>query len=673
MVEDDIPSRQLLVRRLNREGWQTLEAEDGPRALEIYAAQPSLAAVLLDMGLPGMDGLTVLQHLRQSSTPHSLPVIMVTAFDEKDYLAKALESGANDYIKKPIEFAILKARLNVHLQYVASNHLLNHLHARQELILRGANDGIWEWDIEKQLLTHSQTWLDLLQISDTHTFANLAQWLARIHPEDQSHVEEHIQRFLNDSAAKIINIQYRMRKEDGHYVWIHTRGATDRNVQGHCQFLAGTHTDISKERYVHRVTGLANMACLTDTIESLQKNTAQKNFAVLLFHFSYLENYQVLRNEYRKIIMEISAEVLHNIKDTLEIGTGNQTNHLIILVEDSRKEDASLLKIAELICSFVDKSLTQNQSLIKTEFSCGIVPADSYFGPANQLFAAALAAAKFATQQGLPIYQFNPALAVELQRRQQITLMLPCAITEKTICPWWQPIMQNGQILAGFEALARWHTKEHGMISPGEFLPIARVAGLMPEMTRRILQQSLDMLANLQKNGLVDNSVYMSVNFDPEQIVQPQFEELLDSHIRKYGLQPHHLSIELVESSWLEESDVLLERLRKLREQGYKLALDDFGTGYSSLSMLNRLPFSTLKIDQSFVRNMLTNSQTKALVEATIAIGKALNINLVAEGIETEAEEAYITAAGVAFTQGYFRARPMSAELLLNWLEQRHR
>ncbi len=160
----------------------------------------------------------------------------------------------------------------------------------------------------------------------------------------------------------------------------------------------------------------------------------------------------------------------------------------------------------------------------------------------------------------------------------------------------------------------------------------------------------------------------MSVNFEAEQLLHSEFEYMLENETQRHGLHPHHLCIELVESSWLDVSKSLRECLNCLRARGYMLALDDFGTGYSSLSMLNQLPFSTLKIDQSFVRNMLSNHSTQSLVEAIIAIAKALKLRIIAEGVETLEEERFLLEAGVELTQGFLRARPMAMEALQEWL-----
>jgi FOG: EAL domain len=208
------------------------------------------------------------------------------------------------------------------------------------------------------------------------------------------------------------------------------------------------------------------------------------------------------------------------------------------------------------------------------------------------------------------------------------------------------------------------------MISPAEFLPIVRASGQMLLMTQSMLDQSLEALKLLQKKGLVDDQTYVSVNFEAEQLLHSDFEYMLESATQRHELQPHHLCIELVESSWLDVSKSLRECLNRLRTRGYMLALDDFGTGYSSLSMLNQLPFSTLKIDQSFVRSMLINHSTQSLVEAIIAIAKAIKLRIIAEGVETLEQEKFLLEAGVEFTQGFLRARPMTMEVLLDWLRK---
>jgi Response regulators consisting of a CheY-like receiver domain and a winged-helix DNA-binding domain len=354
VVEDDAPSRQLLVRRLSHAGWQVFDAQDGPSALEIVATH-TLSGILLDMGLPGMNGLEVLQRIRQNSTPLSLPIIMVTAFDERDYLVEALSKGANDFVSKPVDFSALKARLKAHLDLAETSKILSNLQARQELILRGANDGIWELDVQSGRLNHSQRWLDLLQCQSNQADMTIEQWIARVHPEDQHRIATFIQDYLGGHQSETLSLEYRIRREDGHYLWIHTRGAAEPNSFGQYAYVAGTHTDISKDRYRHQITGLDNIACLSDFIVSMGSFQPENPLGILLIIFNYDKQNSKERDIYRHIAESLTKELYLKIPQVLQVGTGNKTNHLIIITEQMQTGSLKLTELANTIIMIINE------------------------------------------------------------------------------------------------------------------------------------------------------------------------------------------------------------------------------------------------------------------------------------------------------------------------------
>ncbi|MDR7927819.1 EAL domain-containing protein [Acidithiobacillus thiooxidans] len=667
MVEDDAPSRQLLVRRLSHAGWQVLDAPDGPSALEIVATH-ALSGILLDMGLPGMNGLEVLQRIRQNSTPLILPIIMVTAFDERDYLAEALSKGANDFVSKPVDFSALKARLKAHLALAETSKSLSSLQARQELILRGANDGIWELDVQSGRLNHSQRWLALLQCQSNQADMTIEQWIARVHPEDQDRIAMFIQDYLGGHQSETLSLEYRIRREDGHYLWIHTRGAAEPDSSGQYAYVAGTHTNISKDRYKHQVTGLNNIACLSDFLVSMGSFQPEKSLGILLIIFNYDSQSPKERDIYRHIAESLAKELYLKIPQVLQVGTGKETNHLIIITEPMQTGNLNLTEMINTTIPIINNIILQSSDAGNISYHCGLLEMKHDITNNGEPFTNVLAAAEHAAEMNLPVYAFDASLREKSERKKLITKSILEAIVKKNICPYLQPILLNGREIAGFESLARWHHEDLGMISPAEFLPIARTSGQMLLMTQSLLDQSLEALNLLRKKRLVGDQIYVSVNFEAEQLLHSEFEYMLENETQRHGLHPHHLCIELVESSWLDVSKSLRECLNRLRARGYMLALDDFGTGYSSLSMLNQLPFSTLKIDQSFVRNMLSNHSTQSLVEAIIAIAKALKLRIIAEGVETLEEERFLLEAGVELTQGFLRARPMAMEALQEWL-----
>ncbi|PKY11280.1 hypothetical protein B1757_05705 [Acidithiobacillus marinus] len=657
-----------MLRRLRNSGWSVMEAADGPSALTIIGQQTP-SAILLDMGLPGMNGLEVLQQIRKNHTSLTLPVIMVTAFDEKDYLVQALADGANDFVNKPVDFSILKARLKAHLDLSATSQRFINLQARQELILRGAHDGIWELDVQSQQLRHSQRWLDLLQCHNNLKNMSIAQWIDRIHPQDQQHVEQFIHDFIANPTSDTLSLDYRIRREDGHYLWIHTRGAADSNPQGQLTYIAGTHTDISKDRYQHRVTGLANIEYLSDYWLSIQSLIPEHSISLLAILLDHNASTPDNRNHYRAFMTELGQFIHNKTPSVVQLGTGKDPNQLLIFIDKSDSDNQLPAAIEELICTLVDEIIHKYKNILTINYHCGFLNSGERLADFEDSCAAVFAAAEHAHQHRKHIQIFDKEMQNTFNKRKTIIQKMSGAITHKHIQPWLQPIIMNGTTLVGFEALARWEDADLGRIHPVDFLPLAEESGQLSMLTKTILDQALHILSTLIKQGTIHEQIYVSVNFEAEQLVDPQFENLLESTIDHHDLHPRHLSIELIESNWLDVNSALRERLEKLRTQGYKLVLDDFGTGYSSLSMLNQLPFSTLKIDQSFVRRMLSEHSTCALVKSIIAIGKALNLSIIAEGVETLEEEQFLLQSGVNITQGFFRGRPMAMDVLLKWLE----
>jgi PAS domain S-box-containing protein len=430
VVEDDAPSRQLLVRRLSHAGWQVLDAPDGPSALEIVATH-ALSGILLDMGLPGMNGLEVLQRIRQNSTPLSLPIIMVTAFDERDYLVEALSKGANDFVSKPVDFSALKARLKAHLDLAETSKSLSNLQARQELILRGANDGIWELDVQSRRLNHSQRWLDLLQCQSNQADMTIEQWIARVHPEDQHRIATFIQDYLGGHQSETLSLEYRIRREDGHYLWIHTRGAAEPNSFGQYAYVAGTHTDISKDRYRHQITGLDNIACLSDFIVSMGAFQPGNPLGILLIIFNYDKQNSKERDIYRHISESLTKELYLKIPQVLQVGTGNKTNHLIIITEQMQTGSLKLTELANTIIMIINEVTLPCSEGKNISYHCGLLEVKPVITDIEDPFTSALAAAEHAAEQNLPVYEFDSSLREKSERKKRITKAILDAIAEK--------------------------------------------------------------------------------------------------------------------------------------------------------------------------------------------------------------------------------------------------
>ncbi len=280
----------------------------------------------------------------------------------------------------------------------------------------------------------------------------------------------------------------------------------------------------------------------------------------------------------------------------------------------------------------------------------------------------ALYAAKTAGRNEYRFYA--PAMAASTRRRLAVEQALRDALIHDELRLAFQPqaTLESWQIV-GFEALVRWTHPELGEVPPSEFIPVAEEAGLMPAIGDWVLAE-----ACRQAVGW-DAALTVSVNVSPVQAMAPDFVNRVLQHVQAAGLAPARLELEITESVLLQESAATGEALHRLRAAGVRIALDDFGTGYSALSYLRRFPFDTLKIDRSFVRELVTRGDARAIVRMIIGLARTLNMRTVAEGVEEPAHVGVLQRYGCALMQGYLVSRPLRSPEVVDflWHWQHHR
>jgi EAL domain-containing protein (putative c-di-GMP-specific phosphodiesterase class I) len=215
-----------------------------------------------------------------------------------------------------------------------------------------------------------------------------------------------------------------------------------------------------------------------------------------------------------------------------------------------------------------------------------------------------------------------------------------------------------------YEALARWRSEKFSLVMPDRFIAVAARHGVLPRLTRQIAQRALTCAARLKDQGFVWK---VAINLGAEDLMDRQLPEWLSNMVTDHQLPPGSLTVELTESSATTNEIAMFGTLARMRLKGIDLAIDDYGISYSGLDRLSNIPFSSLKIDRQFVSGMMSNQNARAIVESSIILAKRLNMKVVAEGIETEAQIALLKKMGCELGQGYFLAGPMEFEQLLLW------
>ena len=253
---------------------------------------------------------------------------------------------------------------------------------------------------------------------------------------------------------------------------------------------------------------------------------------------------------------------------------------------------------------------------------------------------------------------FDPEMQAAVNARSNLEADLRQGLARSELLVHYQPVVDHQGKLVGAEALARWRHPQRGMISPAEFIPLAEQTGLILPLGQAVLRSACTQL-NLWAQHEATAHLTLSVNVSARQFRQPGFVAQVLDTLRECQARPHKLKLELTESMLLGDIEDAVLRMEQLKKQGVGFALDDFGTGYSSLSYLKRLPLDQVKIDQSFVRDVLSDPNDAAIVRTILALAKSLDLQVVAEGVETAGQLGFLRLHGCDGFQGYLFGRPV--------------
>lgn len=267
---------------------------------------------------------------------------------------------------------------------------------------------------------------------------------------------------------------------------------------------------------------------------------------------------------------------------------------------------------------------------------------------------------------------FDPAMESAAASRAALLSDLRRALQNHEFELHYQPQMDSDGRVTGGEALTRWRHAQRGMVPPSEFIALAESAGLIVELGQWVLETACRQLAEWARQPQLEN-LTVAINVSIRQFLDGRFAQLVEKAIRESGADPQRLKLEITESFMIERANEIIAKMEALKSIGIGFSLDDFGTGFSSLSQLKRLPLDQLKIDQSFVRDVLNGVKDASIVRAIIALGRSLNLLVIAEGVETEEQRKFLEGLGCFAFQGYLFSPALSAPLFENFVKETHR
>ena len=666
VVDDEAMNRVVLDGLLKRCGYQTVQAENGTQALELVA-EGGIALVLLDIVMPDIDGFEVLTRLRQQHTTTELPVIMVTGDDGRDQVIKAFQKGANDYVTKPVDVDIAMARIDTQIQLRKSQVALRVSEERYALAAAGTNDGLWDWQITTGEAYFSLRWKSMLGIENGDQVDSIDDWLERIHTDDRKRVDCELQAHLQGEIPHFES-ELRMRREDGNYRWMLCRGLAIRDQDGQATRIAGSLSDITEGKVADALTGLPNRLLYRDrlqrTIDRYARSQEYK-FAVLYLD---LDNFKLVNDSLGheagdQLLIAVARRLESCLRSCDSIVARFGGDEFTILLEslDSAAD-------AELVAQRVIEAITApikvgNDREIFAAASIGI----SYVGDRqmkiDDLLREADTAMYEAKASGKSQYRvFEPTMHQQVTERLDIESELRRALQRNEIFLHYQPVVEVcSGTLVGFEALARWNHSRLGMVAPSQFIPIAEETGLIVPIGQAVLEMACRQLRDWKSKHAKSKTWSMSVNLSSKQLTQDGLVEMIQQTLERASLASGDLRLEITESVIMKDPEDGIRLLTGLRELGVRVAIDDFGTGYSSLAALHWLPLDVLKIDRSFVDKMSHSRENLAIVRTILTLANHMNLDVVAEGIETEEQRKQLLSMGCEFGQGFLFSRPMDS------------
>ena len=698
IVEDQITNHKIYARLATtiEAGVQVKPFGNPVEALDWLRLNPP-DLVITDYKMPQMDGAEFIRNFRAIAGCEEIPVIVITIHEDRSFRLRALESGATDFLRSPVDHHefVTRARnllkLQKHQQLLASRatNLERELEiaerSRQRLVRDSTERLAQVIDTLPVLISATGSDGRILFVNAFHTsFADLdpanvvGQPASRLFGDEHGSRSYALDRMVFETGRALPPYEEEMQDaRSSKHVFLTTKSPLKDPLHKVTGVLTSS-LDISDrkktEAYLHHLahhdalTDLPNRTLLREKMRQLIMR-ARRGDQLFALHLLDLDGFKAVNDLLGhaagdRFIVEVGQRLLGAIRETDTLARLGGDEFAILQSNVVNTQDAA--QFADRILNEISGITTFDGVPVRTTASVGIAihPTDGV--DAEELLTNAdLAMYRAKAQSGNHFCFF----ARDMQSRARADALLDAellvAIENKEFVLYYQPQidLSTGRIV-GAEALLRWNRKGEGIVSPGVFLPRAEENGMIVPINEWVLAEACREARSWQAEGL--DNINVSVNMSPIQFRSRNVPLMVTRVLADTGLDPRRLELELTENMVMDESSAVAEELHQLMHMGVKIAIDDFGTGYSSFGYVKRFPVTRLKIDQSFVRNITTDPNDAAIVRAIITLGHSLNLQVMAEGVETTDQLAQLRAEGCDGVQGYYFGRPMPARDFVN-------
>ena len=679
VVDDRVTNRNIFSRlAASIKAGAAVQAFSDPFEVLSWVEVNSPDLIITDYKMPGLDGAEFVRRLRKLPLNADVPVIVITAYEDREFRLRALEAGATDFLQSPVD----------HQEFVTRGRNILKLGQQQKVIRSRADELQRELSRSEEFLetTIRDSKLRLLQVIDTipalisasdqegrRVFENRHNAVIRPRAErdDQPVLHEADRRILQNAIPmlafeeEILDGQARPRT-------LLTSKYPLHDAFGNVRHVLTTSFDITERKQVERVlehtahhdalTGLPNRLLLyrrlADELASVKAHG--DNFAL---HLIDLDRFKSINDGFGHhhgdaLLKEIAARLLREVREGDMVARLGGDEFAIVQRSLPHPEEAEVLALRIIEAVSAPFRIESYTATIGASVGMTVAPADA--DTPEQLLKNADLAMYRAKREGRGCSRY---FAAEMQTQARDTVLLEIelrrAIEQGELLLYYQPQVDLwNNAVVGAESLLRWRRPDRGVAMPGSFLPLAEDTGLIVAIDRWVLHETCRQASAWAMDG---RPILVGVNMSAATFKAESVLNLVVGALRNTGLAPSLLELELTEGTIMQNEQGLVSELHALREMGVRIAVDDFGTGYSSLAYLQQLPIDRLKIDRSFVHGFGAEANGSAIVKAIVGIGRSLNMEVLAEGVETLGQLSRIRDDGCRLAQGYYFGRPVPA------------
>jgi diguanylate cyclase (GGDEF)-like protein len=665
--------RRRVAETLAHEGLEAFESASCEPALVLLAARPTALVVLGGELAP-----SACETIRRQGA--DTPILVLVEPEDADAAHQACEAGASDFVARPLAGELLRERVRLLLRRAEEHATLRQRQERLESAQRLARSGSFAVDLASGVVDASAPLFELLGLAP-RAGQHFGAFAAQLAAEDREPLLRAVRGCLEHDRAAALDL--RTFRADGAPRVLRCRLVARRDLEGEPVALEGSVQDVTEGRrsearmrslaYTDELTQLGNRRLLEERLGIVLREAERANtkVGVLLLDLDHFKRVNdtlgsaagdaLLREAAGRLLEVIVLEEGIDCRPD-EIAVVRRSGGEFALLVPRVREPRALAALARLCLDALARPFVLDLHELTLGACAGIALSPDDGADGDTLVRNAAAALHHAKAQGRSGLQFyRAAMNASTLSRMLLEAKLRRALEQGEFVLHYQPqiSLQSNEVV-GFEAVVRWQEPELGLVGPDEFIPLAEETGLILRLGEWIVREACRQSVAWGQRGVCPLPI--SINLSPQQFREPGLAERISALLAEEGASAARLGIEITENVLLHDTELAIDTLRRLRALGVRIALDDFGTGYSSLSYLRHLPVDALKIDRSFLLGIASEDAAAALTASIVAMGVALGLRVVAEGVEEEQQRRLLVAWGCHEAQGFLFGRAVPAD-----------